>query len=219
MRLWALDVLPDLIWHAQTQWRRDRSKESSVLKPSPSITNGIPDVEEDWQGRITTPRTLLPNLESKSRAQSRSNGSLKDPQGLAVLYEPAETRLADIIFVHGLGGSSVSTWTKDGDEQTFWPKRFLPLETGLSQSRILSFGYPACFLSRNASKQVSILDFARSLLGCLQSEGDLGFGQASTSIRVSPFYHSDSNQVPIIFIAHSLGGLVVKKVVNLISIR
>ena len=33
----------------------------------------------------------------------------------------ARSSIADVIFVHGLGGDGQTTWQVDGDASTFWP--------------------------------------------------------------------------------------------------
>ena len=47
------------------------------------------------------------------------------------------TRIS-IIFVHGLRGHRLNTWTKQG---ICWPQDLLAKEPALSNVRILSFGY------------------------------------------------------------------------------
>ena len=112
-----------------------------------------------------------------------------------MVHEPPEKeRTADIVFVHGLGGSSITTWSKDQDGDLFWPKKFLSNEPVLSTARILTFGYTAFYWDTQAAGSLSITDFARSLLASLKNEPELELGQ-----------------VPLVFVAHSLGGLVVKK--------
>lgn len=59
---------------------------------------------------------------------------------------PARTKpTAEIIFVHGLGGTSKGTWTHKnmlGGEQAFWPS-WLHEIPELANSRIRTFGYNA----------------------------------------------------------------------------
>lgn len=83
-----------------------------------------------------------------------------DSLGLNVLYSPKEPDL-DFIFVHGLGGSSLKTWSYGRNTRNFWPL-WLPLEPELSNARIFSFGYNANF--RGASTSLNITDFAKDLL-------------------------------------------------------
>ena len=86
------------------------------------------------------------------------------PLGLNVVYAPdAGKRKADIVFIHGLGGTSRFTWSKNKNPDLFWPLKFLPLDRDVSQARILSFGYDARF-QRRGKVQVSISDFAKELL-------------------------------------------------------
>lgn len=88
-----------------------------------------------------------------------------DPLGLNVLYEPNDgASIVDIIFVHGLGGTSQKTWSRNRDPQFFWPREWLPLEPGFEQARILSFGYNAHFASSGRENVLDIADFAKDLL-------------------------------------------------------
>ena len=96
------------------------------VKTSPVIQSP-PDGESIHQSRTldaslsppslaTTPSLrVLPHSASKGHVRSRSRDRRLEPQGLHVIHEPKEQRIADIIFVHGLGGSSISTWSKDQD--------------------------------------------------------------------------------------------------------
>jgi hypothetical protein len=50
-----------------------------------------------------------------------------DPQGLLVLTSPEDAEV-DIVFVHGLRGHRIDTWTRKapGEIDCFWPKDLLP---------------------------------------------------------------------------------------------
>ncbi|KAH0538685.1 hypothetical protein FGG08_004760 [Glutinoglossum americanum] len=97
-----------------------------------------------------------------SRQPSRDRRT--DPLGLTVLYAPEESPSVDIIFVHGLGGTSQQTWSKNRDPELFWPKNWLPLEPDICTARVLSFGYNAHYFSSGPNNILSISDFAKSLL-------------------------------------------------------
>ncbi|KAL9609828.1 MAG: hypothetical protein Q9167_005433 [Letrouitia subvulpina] len=102
----------------------------------------------------------------------------------------------DIIAVHGLGGHWNETWT--GTTQKNWLRDFLPKQLhdeGVA-ARILSFGYD----SRTAFTKavIDIGDVADMLLN-----------------RVAGKRESEQEKSrPLIFISHSLGGIVVKKAIT-----
>jgi hypothetical protein len=100
------------------------------------------------------------------------------------------------VAVHGLGGHRNETWT--GSTNKNWLRDFLPqqLEDEGIPARVMSFGYD----SRTAfTKAVTdIDDVANMLLDRVKGERE--------SI--------EEKSRPLIYIAHSLGGIVVKKVRN-----
>lgn len=75
------------------------------------------------------------------------------------------------MFIHGLGGTSRWTWSKNRDPELFWPSKFLPLDSDVCLARILTFGYNANFL-KAGSIGVSVLDFAKDLLFNLKYAND-----------------------------------------------
>jgi protein SERAC1 len=103
--------------------------------------------------------------------------------------------LLSIIAVHGLGGHYLDSWTeKLSDGSTIcWLEEFIPKQFG-KQVRVMSFGYE----SETAFSQSvnTIVDTARVLLNAILDN------------RMK----ESEKQRPIIFICHSLGGIIVKKV-------
>ncbi|ORX91831.1 hypothetical protein BCR34DRAFT_501194, partial [Clohesyomyces aquaticus] len=102
-----------------------------------------------------------------------------------------------IITIHGLSGDSFSTWTK-GSAWTscLWLKDLLPksLEELKAQARIFTFGYNAdLFANLRAGRSNA---FARDLLVALTTKREL----------------TNTTRRPLIMIAHSLGGIVLKAV-------
>ena len=71
--------------------------------------------------------------------------------------------IASIVFVHGLGGDPVNTWT---DDTVFWPKQLLPHD--IPKARILSFGYRANIVDFWGSPSENRIDnHADDLVGAL----------------------------------------------------
>jgi hypothetical protein len=95
---------------------------------------------------------------------SRNESRLIDPLGLTVVYQPPGRRVVDIVFVHGLGGTSMSTWSKNRNPDKFWPGKFLPMDEYFSEARILTFGYDASFRSKSDRSALTLNDFAKDLL-------------------------------------------------------
>lgn len=103
---------------------------------------------------------------------------------------------ADIVLVHGLNGHPKETWTsKDG---TFWPLDLLPESLREQPSNILVYGYNADVYATPGSHSASsdfILHHAQTLVATL------------TAHRIG----TASAKRPIIWVAHSLGGILVKR--------
>lgn len=118
--------------------------------------------------------------------------------GLRVpLSDPPEGNI-DIIFVHGLGGDRIKTWTWQGSgREVFWPKDLLP--QACPTARILSFGYNADFAHfypfygpKHIAEQLTIDDHSTALF------------QSIIGLREE----TQTSDRPILFVSHSLGGLV-----------
>lgn len=157
---------------------------------------GIPSAENEVSASV---QHLAPSVSGTTVVGRSPSTSREDSAslGLHVLHEPDKIGV-DIIFVHGLGGHSQRTWSKNHDPSLFWPELWLPFEPGVGLARILTFGYNANW--RGPTRSFSnVTDFAKELLFEMRfakNDGgeDLGLGSR-----------------PIIFVVHSMGGLVVKK--------
>ncbi|KAA6412809.1 MAG: hypothetical protein FRX48_03801 [Lasallia pustulata] len=121
-----------------------------------------------------------------------ASDNTKGPLGLTTLFAPGGRPIADLVFVHGLGGGSRSTWTKSQDSSLFWPQEWLPQDEGFKDVRIHSFGYNSNWEKEST---LNIHDFAKSLLG---------------SIKDCPAIPQES-KASLVLIGHSMGGLVIKK--------
>ncbi|KAI1735247.1 hypothetical protein F4680DRAFT_435907 [Xylaria scruposa] len=148
--------------------------------------------------------------------------------GLTTLVNP-ETAVLDIIFVHGFTGDSVKTWQYTGPDVeeksipvkesnsrwrphlfqtpnddsnehkhagTYWPKDLLPL--AVKDARILTFGYDTHIrhVLAGQTSQNGVYDISWDFLVALEAQRR---GHISR---------------PIIFIVHSLGGIVVKELLR-----
>lgn len=98
----------------------------------------------------------------------------------------------DVVFVHGLSGDPYKTWAATDDPKDFWP-RWLAEE--VPTANVWTAGYDASpFIKALSGEGGSILDRSTSLLDFLVTN--------SLGAR------------PIVFIVHSLGGLIVKQMLR-----
>ncbi|KAL8697637.1 MAG: hypothetical protein Q9224_002209 [Gallowayella concinna] len=183
---------------------------AETLPPSPHQPqsedfSNAPDIHRNATTRSNlSSYAIIPDHSKNSSVEQhrreRSAERHADPLGLNVLYEPNDCPpVVDIILVHGLGGTSQKTWSRNRDIELCWPRQWLPVEPGFEQARILSFGYNAHFASSGRENILNIADFAKDLLFGMK----YGLNTESEELEVG--------KVPIIFVAHSMGGLVVKK--------
>ncbi|NEO89705.1 MAG: tetratricopeptide repeat protein, partial [Moorea sp. SIO3G5] len=100
---------------------------------------------------------------------------------------------ADVVFVHGLGGDAITTWHPQGkrDDDDYWLGW---LGKDNLCVNIWSFGYNAEATNWKNNSSMPLFDQASNLLEWLDIH--------------------DIGQRPLIFIAHSMGGLLVKKMLN-----
>ncbi|KAK3944600.1 ankyrin repeat domain-containing protein 17 [Diplogelasinospora grovesii] len=119
----------------------------------------------------------------------------ESPYGLKVWHDcPGAT--ADICFVHGLNGNRDSTWTAAGQSAP-WPQTLLPPELG--NARILAYGYDADVVRAPVASTIRLNGHATNFMTDLAFDR-LGCNAASR---------------PLIFVAHSLGGLISKEAILL----
>ncbi|KAI1801665.1 hypothetical protein F4811DRAFT_451374 [Daldinia bambusicola] len=145
-------------------------------------------------------RKALSKAKAVGRKLARNRHDTPAPEpyahGLFVLYPPPELLTdqrcfsLDIVAVHGLNGKARETW-KDEKTDTLWLEDFLP--EAIPNARIMTFGYDSSLLLSNSKGRIE--DFARDLLNRLWVTR----------------HGQEASKRPIVFIAHSLGGIVVKK--------
>ncbi|KAK3400432.1 hypothetical protein B0T20DRAFT_145473 [Sordaria brevicollis] len=141
-------------------------------------------------------------------------------QGISLLFEPTDVKPElDIVFIHGFTGHPRTTWAMDKKKaekrrkahndvhnggkpaEVYWPKDLLP--TTLPCARVMTFGYDTKIrhFSQGQISKNTVQDHAQELLEQLRDK------------RPSDAKASR----PLVFIAHSLGGLVVREALTLAS--
>ncbi|EXJ84917.1 hypothetical protein A1O3_05592 [Capronia epimyces CBS 606.96] len=114
--------------------------------------------------------------------------------GLTEVYTASEP-LVDVVFVHGLNGHPRDTWSTTKPD-VFWPADLLPAALEEQRPRILTYGYDATVAAfTDGVSKDKIHDHAEHLASRLVANRALNKAQ----------------ERPIIFVCHSLGGLVVKR--------
>ena len=115
-----------------------------------------------------------------------------DNYGIQVLFEPRERSKAvvDIVFLHGLTGNAYTTWLHKPTHE-HWPSKWL--KERVPDARVISFGYDADVVNwwRQASMN-RVTNHADNMVGGL--------------VRLREYTETEDRK--IIFVAHSLGGLV-----------
>jgi pimeloyl-ACP methyl ester carboxylesterase len=114
-----------------------------------------------------------------------------DIEGLSALANcESATRICDVIFVHGLGGGSHSTWAGTEAAQGFWPSW---IGEDFGNIGVWTLGYRAD-VSAWTSESMPLADRGTAILETLANEG---IGERS-----------------VIFITHSMGGVLAKQILR-----
>ncbi|KAK4199522.1 protein SERAC1 [Triangularia verruculosa] len=118
---------------------------------------------------------------------------------LQILFSPAEEppgATLDIVAVHGLGGDAIRTWTYNPKigKSTTWLKDLLP--TKLPDARVMTLQYDSGVFGRSAH---SVRENARKLIQLLRDQRE----------------DDEAERRPIVFLGHSLGGIIIKQALRL----
>ena len=109
--------------------------------------------------------------------------------GIEILSQPA-TISVDFVFIHGLDGDRTRTWTSEKMSE-IWPQALLPRD--FPHARILSWGYQSSLFQANSRDSIT--------------QRSLGLLRDLRSVR----YHTGTENVELVFVCHSLGGLICKQ--------
>jgi len=119
-------------------------------------------------------------------------------------------RQADVIFLHGLGGDAYDTWNHGRDESTLWPKW---LGDHFPNVGVWSVGYAASPLQSNRPAGY----FLKKLEGLLPVKNLAGHTLPlpdRASQLLNRMQQLGIGRRPLVFIVHSLGGLVAKQILH-----
>lgn len=100
-----------------------------------------------------------------------------------------------MVFIHGLNGHPYDTWTSE-TSKTFWPGQLLPTAIDEEQARVLVYGYNA--------------DVASLIDGVSKNKIHIHAEQLVAELYANRRTQKATER-PLIFVTHSLGGLVVKR--------
>jgi hypothetical protein len=122
---------------------------------------------------------------------------INERYGMFTFQPESDKSNVDIIAVHGLGGHYDETWTWNPERSTNerpcnWLRDLLPND--IPSARIMSFGYDSAVALSTSVGDISI--FGEQLLQFVRLRREA----------------EQQRRRPIIFVCHSLGGIVVKKV-------
>ncbi|KAI1448634.1 hypothetical protein F5Y02DRAFT_374104 [Annulohypoxylon stygium] len=156
------------------------------------ITSALRSISRLFRRRSNTSNSVDQASGQPQQHHSPGTPAKKLKNGLFCLHNPDGDFYADIVAVHGLSGDWEETWTwTDGTTKKLWLRDFLPLQFPGLPVRVWSFGYDASIFGKAV---INIENVAAFLVSNLDGQRQ---GTHSTK--------------PIIFIAHSLGGIIVKK--------
>ncbi|KAK9784452.1 putative GPI inositol-deacylase [Seiridium cardinale] len=141
-------------------------------------------------------RDTITQYQRPETAALPENDDSRGRRGLSLLHA-TDKPFVPLIFIHGLGGGSIKTWSKDGNPLAYWPKVWLPQGAGMQHTNIYAYAYESGSLLRGSTDPaLNIATLGESLLNGLKTTAD----------------ELDGEETPLILIGHSLGGLVMKKV-------
>ena len=152
----------------------------------------VPDASGEGPLSQTIDGPVLATAKPKRSAALVEGGK---NHGIKTPYNHGKDVYFNILSVHGLTGNAYNTWL-DKETGIHWPSKLLGKD--ISESSILSFGYNADVVNIwvwEPALSSRLSDLAKNLVGK----------------RVRERERSDTEIRRIIFIAHSLGGLVTKQ--------
>ena len=178
-----------------------RSRDSRLQLPLSTPPSSIPRLSRGQSSQAAAPQDLAvqpsqatvgPALTAANTQASLAPIGEGQNYGVEVLYDGGIEASVDIVFVHGLTGNAYNTWLHK-DPRVHWPSELLRQD--IPDARILSFGFDADIVNFwNPVSNSRLSNHAESLVGDLVRKRE----RTNTETR------------KILFVAHSLGGLVIE---------
>jgi len=132
---------------------------------------------------------------STASAACPTSENVNKPYGIQLLHDGGPDSIVDIVFVHGLTGRRYDTWRAEGEAEP-WPKKLLPHALSPLTVRIFSTRFDSNIAGWTGKvDDITITKNADDLLH------DLSMTRERDGLT----------DRPIIFVCHSLGGLVCKQ--------
>lgn len=184
---------------------QSKSKESRSQSPHPPSTHEPSSTQTSPPHDRPTQLPLVPqtspgpaSIVTNSKPSPAPIGKGQN-YGIQVLHDGGSGACVDIVFVHGLTGNAYNTWLHKEtgilwphkETEIHWPSGLLGQD--LPDTRIMSFGYDADVVNFwNPASNSRLSSHAENLVGDLVRERE----------------RTDTEDRKILFVAHSLGGLV-----------
>ncbi|KAI1210258.1 uncharacterized protein F4807DRAFT_460087 [Annulohypoxylon truncatum] len=136
----------------------------------------------------------MSSLLNSTRSQGSINKQISRYETTAVYTHPDAK--VDIVLVHGLNGDPEKTWS--AKNRVFWPSDLLPASLRDARANVLVYGYNADVYSKKHGSNPS---------------DNFIYMHAQTLVTSLTHYRKDelSSRNPIIWVCHSLGGILVKR--------
>ncbi|TGO71041.1 hypothetical protein BELL_0627g00030 [Botrytis elliptica] len=144
---------------------------------------------EDQVGTIT-----LPSPKHKEEALKYHNTEWEfddNFNGITTLYSSDDPEV-DVCAVHGLNGNAFESWVATKN-QKMWLRDILPLSKPFDKARIMTFGYSSRLCDRGNLSGITV--WSQDLL------------RSISSLRKT----KKERERPILFVCHSMGGLVARQ--------
>jgi surfactin synthase thioesterase subunit len=183
-----------------------RVSQAAKIPPKPrfwrvmGIENGDRLQAQEWLQKVSPGRYSLAEVSTQRLCATLTTFGKPKPAldswsvesaflGITPLSSPADAAV-DVVAITGLGGHAMGSF-RSTDGSFLWLRDVLPKT--LPEARVLTYGYDTA-LVKNKSKE-SIRDLAKVFLDALS-----GFR-----------YRTQTQQRPLCFVGHSLGGVVLKE--------